>query len=103
MLTVLDLNRVLNQTVEKLISIIKITNSSIILLDEETQKFNLVVSKGLKNSKFSISKPNSLLSYFSMTGGYILRSQEGPSSQFPPDVKDSLNRLEAEFLIPLIH
>jgi len=100
-LTILDMNKLISQTVEKLIDIIKISNASIILLEEETQKYQIVSSKGLKDDSFSISKPNSLISYFDITGGYILRTQEGPNSQFPKDIKDALNRLEAELLVPL--
>ncbi|MFC1590506.1 ATP-binding protein [Candidatus Omnitrophota bacterium] len=101
-LTVLDLNRVLSQTVEKLIDIVKISNASIVLYDEENEKFNLASSKGIVNNKFSISKPNSLLSFFDMTGGHILKTQEGPNSQFPDDIKNALKELEADFFIPLI-
>ena len=102
-LTVLELDRLLDLTVDKLIDIIKIKSSTVLLLDEEKQEFNILASKGIKDAEVTLVRPDGIVTFLEQTHGYLLVKELKDKKIFiPPTIEEIIDRLNAELIIPMV-
>ena len=74
-LTVLNLNKLINLTVDKLTDTIKISSCAVLLLDNEKQQFSVSASRNLKDQSVSLVKPDEIVTFLEHTQGYFLKKE----------------------------
>ena len=101
-LTVLDLERLVRLTVDKLSSIIKITSCGILLLNNEKNRYELIASQGIDKKNLILESDNTLASFLTRTKSYLSVKHQGKDSRLPPRIVEDMNKLKLELAIPLV-
>ena len=102
-LKVLELDNLVNLTVDKLSDIVKLTSSAVLLFDEEKQQFNVMASRGVKDPTVTLIRPDGIVTFMEETHGYILiKELNDKKIMVPESVKEIIARLSAELIIPMV-
>ena len=102
-LTVTNLNNLVNLTVSKLTDIIKLNSAAVLLFDENKQEFNVVASHNLKDSSVTLIRPDGIVTFMEETHGYILVSElRKKNISIPASIQEIINKLNAELIIPMV-
>ena len=102
-LTVLDLTKLVDLTVDKLVDIIKLSSSAVLLFNEERQEFRVVASRNIKDTSVTLLRPDGVVAFLDQTHGYILvKDLQEKKLSIPDSVQDIINKLNAELIIPMI-
>ena len=82
-LTVLDLDKLVNLTVDKLVDIIKLSSSAVLLFNEEKQEFRVVASQNVKDTSVTLVRPDGMVAFMghsatqakglTLSGGYSMK------------------------------
>lgn len=102
-LTVLNLNELVDITVNKLANIIKLESAAILLHDEENKELKTVASIGLKKLKYVLSDEDDLVEYMEQSGEYIALEGIGQKKSTDQSFENKLRELHSELIIPLVH
>ena len=102
-LTVLDLEMLVNLTVNKLVEIMKLENASILLSGEESEGSRIVASAGDVTLEHQLSASEDLASFMQKRGGYVLRPDSGGKKSFSTEIVQDISKLKASLIIPLTH
>ena len=102
-LTVLELDKLVNLTVDKLVEFVKLNNAAFLLYDEEKEEFDIAASAGEEGEKISLKINATFVTYMQRTGRYILL--EDPMRKEPLDVAiaERMKGLKAVLAIPLMN
>lgn len=101
-LTVLDLNKLVRLTVDKLTNIMKLQSCGILLLDEKKNEYDLVASQGIKDRKMVMATDNTLATFLLRTKTYLSVKAHGKEYSMPERIVRDMNKLKLELAIPLI-
>jgi len=101
-LTVLDLNKLVRLTVDKLSDIIKTQSCGVLLLNSEKNQYELAASRGIDNKNTVLGPENTLATFLTRTKAYLSVKHEGKDSRLPPKILKDMNRLKLELAIPLV-
>ncbi len=101
-LTVLDLDKLVRLTVDKLSDIIKITSCGVLLLDKEKNQYELTASQGIDNRNIVLGMDNTLATFLNRTRAYLSVKHQGKDSRLPARIIEDMNKLKLELAIPLI-
>lgn len=102
-LTVLDLGKLVNLTVDKLSDTVKIKSSAVLLFNTDRQRFDVAASQNLRDPSVSLLKPDEMVEFLEHTRGYFLKKEFAEKRIYvPPQVEEMIGRLNAELLIPMI-
>lgn len=102
-LTVLELDKLENLTVDKLTDIIKLESASVLLFDDEKQQFEVMAYQNIKDRSVTLIKPDGIVSFLEHTHGYILRKELIDAKIFiPDDILMIMDKLSAELIIPMV-
>ena len=102
-LTVVNLDKLVNLTVDKLTDIVKVGSSAVLLLDGETQQFDLVASRNVKDPKMSLLRPDGVVTFLEQTHGYLLKKELIDRKVYiPPSIQEIIDKLNAELIIPMV-
>ncbi|MFC1590507.1 ATP-binding protein [Candidatus Omnitrophota bacterium] len=101
-LSVLDLKALGDQTVQKLTEVMRLSNASIILFDEEDKKLSLLCSKGIDVTDALVASRHILVHYFGDSGKVVFRPDENTGKNFLGELRLLFDKLDAEMLVPLI-
>jgi len=102
-LTVIDLNKLVDLTVDKLTDIVKVSSSAVLLLNEEKQQFNVVASRNVRDSKVVLVRPDGIVTFLEQTHGYLLRKELIERRVYiPPSIQEIIDKLNAELIIPMV-
>ena len=102
-LTVLDLEILVNLTVNKLVEIMKLENASILLSGEESEGSRIVASAGDVTLEQQLSSSEDLASFMQKRGGYVLRPDSDGKKSFSTEIVQDISKLKASLIIPLTH
>jgi len=104
-LMVLDLNMLVNLTVNKLAEIVKLDNASIMLYDEGKEGFRTAASVSGKpeNTTYKLSDKEDLISYMRRSGKHILLEDPARKKFVGTDIEKKMHELNAALVIPLMH
>ena len=102
-LTVLDLEMLVNLTVNKLVEIMKLNNASILLLGDEEIGTRIVASAGNVESEYKLNGNEDLVAYMQKQGGYVLREEVSQEEATVSNLRNKMNIMRANLMIPLIH
>jgi len=102
-LTVVNLDKLVNLTVDKLTDIVKIDSSAVLLLNEEKQQFDIVASRNTKNPKVVLIRPDGIVTFLEQTHGYLLKKELIERRVYiPHSIQEIIDKLNAELIIPMV-
>ena len=101
-LTVVNLDNLVNMTVDKLTDIVKMSSSAVLLFNEDKQQFNVVASRGIKDPHITLIRPDGIVTFLDQTQGYLLKKELIEKKIYiPPSIQEIIDRLNAELIIPM--
>ena len=102
-LTVVNLDRLVNLTVDKLTDIVKMNSCAVLLLDTEKQRFCTVASRNVKDQQISLARPDAIVTFFEQTHGYLLKKELIERRVYIPDnIQEIIDKLNTELIIPMV-
>jgi len=102
-LTVLNLDELVNLTVNKLEETIKLKSSAVLLFDDEKQQFNVVASYNIKDPSVTLVRPDGIVTFMDQTHGYILiKELHQKKITIPISIQEIIDKLNAELIIPMV-
>jgi len=102
-LTVLELDKLVNLTVNKLTDIIKLGSAAVLLFNEEKQHFNVVAAQNIKDSSVTLIRPDGIVTFMDETHGYVLMSElREKNISIPDSIQEIIDKLNAEIVIPMV-
>ncbi len=102
-LAVLDLNTLVNITVNKLVEVVKLENAALLLYDKGKEKFRMVSSGGPEATEYILDVGEGFIRDIQKSGRYVLRENPDRKNDLSEDIKQKFDELKAEVLIPLTH
>ncbi|MBI2095590.1 MAG: GAF domain-containing protein [Candidatus Omnitrophica bacterium] len=100
-LTVLDLKRLMEQTVAGLVRIMKLQSACVLMLHKDAREFKLVAGAGLKEEVFGLGQEDPLISYLRFTRSHILRETLREQRESDRKLKESMKKLDALLALPI--
>jgi signal transduction histidine kinase len=101
-LTVVNLDKLVNLTVDKLTNIVKIDSCAVLLFDDEKQQFNVMASRNIKDAQVTLIRPDGIVTFLDQTQGYLLRKELAEKRIYiPPTIQGIIDKLNAELIIPM--
>ena len=102
-LTVLELDKLVNLTVDKLTDIVKMRSAAVLLFDDEKQQFNVKASQNINDLSVTLARPDGMLTFMDETHGYILVSElKEKNISIPDSIREITDKLNAELIIPMV-
>lgn len=102
-LTVLELDKLVNLTVDKLSDSIKLNSAAVLLFDDEKQQFEVVASQNIKDPSVTLIRPDGIVTFMEETHGYILvKELSQKKSHIPDSIQGIIDKLNAELIIPMV-
>jgi len=102
-LTVVNLERLVNLTVDKLSDIVKINSCAVLLLDSEKQRFDTVASRNVKDPQMFLSRPDGIVTFLEQTHGYLLKKDLIERKVYiPGTIQEIIDKLNTELIIPMV-
>jgi signal transduction histidine kinase len=102
-LTVLELDKLVNLTVDKLADIIKLKSAAVLLFNDEKQQFNVMASQGIKDPSVTLIRPDGIVTFMDETHGYVLISElRQKNISIPDSIQEIIGKLNAELIIPMV-
>ncbi len=101
-LTVLNLDKLVNLTVDKLTDIIKLNACAVLLFDEDKQQFNVMASRNVRDPQIKLIRPDGIVTFLEQTHGYLLKKELIEKKVFiPSSIQEIMDKLNAELIIPM--
>ncbi|MEI6863419.1 MAG: ATP-binding protein, partial [Candidatus Omnitrophota bacterium] len=102
-LTVLELDKLVNLTVDKLTDIMKMRSAAVLLFDDEKQQFNVKASQNINDLSVILTRPDGMLTFMDETHGYILVSElKEKNISIPDSILEVTDKLNTELIIPMV-
>ncbi len=102
-LTVLELDKLVNLTVDKLSDIIKLNSAAVLLFDDEKQQFEVMASHNIKDPSVTLIRPDGIVTFMEETHGYVLVKELRNKKIFvPASIEEIISKLNAELIIPMV-
>jgi signal transduction histidine kinase len=102
-LTVLELDKLVDLTVDKLSDIIKLNSCAVLLFDDEKQQFNVAASQGIKDPSVTLIRPDGIVTFMDETHGYLLMKElKQKKVSIPESIQEIVNKLNAELIVPMV-
>lgn len=102
-LTVLELDKLVNLTIDKLTEIVKMKSAAVLLFDDVKQQFDVVASQGIKDSSVTLVRPDGIVTFMDETHGYVLVSElREKNISIPDSIQEIITKLNAELIIPMV-
>ncbi len=102
-LTILDLQKLTDQTIVDLIKIIKLESASILLLDADTKEYRIAASSGLKEKGIMFKPADTLITYLRQSHQPLIKDKEAESMEGHSSLRDDFKRLNAQLCLPIAH
>ncbi len=102
-LTVLELDKLVKLTVDKLTDIVKMKSAAVLLFNDEKQQFDIMASQNIKDTSVSLIRPDGIVTFMDETHGYVLVSElREKNISIPNSIQEIIDKLNAELLIPMV-
>ena len=102
-LTIVNLDKLVNMTVDKLTDIIKLNSCAVLLFDADKQQFNVMASRNIKDPQVTLIRPDGIVTFLEQTHGYLLKKDLIERKVYiPPSIQEIIDRLNAELIIPMV-
>ncbi len=100
-LTVLDLQKLMDQTIAGLTKIMKLESACVLLYDKEASLYKMVASHGLKDEKISFKKDDTIITYLKASQQHILMDKSVDKIEGDGHLKEDFKRLNAKLCLPI--
>ena len=102
-LTVLELDKLVNLTVNKLSDSVKLNSAAVLLFNDEEQQFEVIAQRNIKDPDVKLIKPDGIVTFMEETHGYLLvRELRGKKIFIPDSIQEIIDKLNAELIIPMV-
>ncbi|MFA5142878.1 MAG: ATP-binding protein [Candidatus Omnitrophota bacterium] len=102
-LTVLELDKLVNLTVDKLSDIIKLNSAAVLLFNEEEQQFEVAAQRNVKDPDVKLIRPDGIVTFMEATQGYLLvKELIARKISIPAAIREIIDKLSAELVIPMV-
>jgi signal transduction histidine kinase len=102
-LTVLNLNDLVDLTVTKLVDIIKLKSCAVLLFNSDKQQFSVMASHNIKDPQVTLIRPDGIVTFMDETHGYILvKALSEKKVTVPESIREIIDKLNAELIIPMV-
>ncbi len=102
-LTVINLDKLVNLTVDKLTDIVKLASCAVLLFDDEKQQFNVMASHNIKDPSVALIRPDGIVTFLDQTHGYLLKKELVQKKiSIPEAIQEIIDKLNAELIIPMV-
>lgn len=100
-LTVLDLQRLTDQTVAGLLKIIKLESAGMMLFDKDQKTYKLVSAQGVKDKVVCLKEDDLLVHYLKESRQHILQDKSVEKMEGDGELKQTFKRLNAKLCLPI--
>ncbi len=97
-----DLKQLVEMTVERLTETVKLGGCSLLLLNRDTHKYELVASKGSNGQQVALEEQEPFIAFLRQTREPIGLDGQLGKVRFPDEVGERLKQLNARLCLPLI-
>ena len=102
-LTVLELDKLVNLTVNNLSDTIKLSSAAVLLFNDEEQQFEVMAQRNIKDPNVKLIRPDGIVTFLDETHGYLLvRELRGKKIFIPDSVQEVIDKLNAELIVPMV-
>ncbi|MFA6432171.1 MAG: ATP-binding protein [Candidatus Margulisiibacteriota bacterium] len=102
-LTVLELDKLMDLTVTKLTDIVKLSSCAVLLFDDEKQEFQVMASSNVKDPSVRLVRPDGIVTFMDETHGYVLLKELNDKKiLIPGSIQEIVDKLNAELIIPMV-
>ena len=101
-LSVMDLGKILNETLNSLTNILRIESCGILLLNKDKNVFELIASKGIHERALFLDGSAPLISFLERAKIHIANDKHVQALDEKGTIREDLKRLQAELVLPLI-
>jgi len=101
-LSVMDLKKILDETINTLVNTLRIENSGIIILNRDRNIYELTASKGIKNKGLTFDRESLLISYLERSKMHLEKNKHLQHINDKGTIKEDMKKLEAELVLPLV-
>ncbi|MDD5428140.1 MAG: ATP-binding protein [Candidatus Omnitrophica bacterium] len=102
-LTVLELDKLVNLTVDNLMNTIKPNSAAVLLFNSEEQQFEVKAQRNIKDPDIKLIRPDGIVTFMEETHGYLLVKELHDKKVFVPDtVQEIIDKLDAELIVPMV-
>ncbi len=102
-LTILDLQKLTEQTIADLTKIIKLESSAILLLDYDTKSYKIAASVGVKDRELIFKVDDALIHYLKQSRQPLIKDKEAESMEGHSFLRDDFKKLNAQLCLPISH
>ncbi len=100
-LTVLDLQKLMEQTIAGLVKIIKLESACILLLDKEKKVYRVVASSGIRDKNIEYSETDALISNIKASREHILKDKSVDNLEGHSHLRDDFKEINACLCLPI--
>ncbi|MCX5686919.1 MAG: ATP-binding protein [Candidatus Omnitrophica bacterium] len=102
-LTVLELDKLVDLTVSKLTDIVKLNSCAVLLFDDEKQQFEVMASQNIKDPSVTLIRPDGIVTFMDETHGHVLvKELHDKKISTPAAIQEIIDKLNAELIIPMV-
>jgi signal transduction histidine kinase len=100
-LTVLDMQKLMEQTIAGLVKIIKLESACVLLHDADNRSYKVVAGFGMREKDISISENDTLIRYLKAIHHPILKEKDVDRMHGDGHLKDDFKKLNAQLCLPI--
>ena len=101
-LTVLDLEKLVSLTVNKLVETVKLENAAIMLHHNDIEEYRIISSAGLGEAEYELSDSEGVVRYLLENKQHVLYEDPGRNNPLRADVQKVMRDLQSALIIPLL-
>lgn len=101
-LTVLELQKLMDQTVAGLIKIIKLESACVLLRDQDSKVYKVAAGIGIKDKEITFSDNDAVISFLKQTHQPILKDKNADAMDGHSSLKEDFKKLSAQLCLPIV-
>ncbi|HXF29186.1 MAG TPA: GAF domain-containing protein, partial [Chlamydiales bacterium] len=102
-LTVLDLQKLTEQTISGPMKIMKLESAAILLFDREASIYRISAASGIKDKAVVFKQSDAVVSYLKQTHQPILKDKSADQMDGHSGLRDDFKKLNAQLCLPIAH
>ena len=100
-LTILDLQKLMDQTIAGLVRIVKLESASVLLFSRETKVYRLIASEGVRNKDITFKESDELVTCLKAANQHILKDSSVDTMKGHSALRENFKALNAKLCLPI--
>ncbi len=100
-LTVLDLQKLMDQTIAGLMRIVKLESAAVFLKDKDAKVYRIFASSGVQDKNLTFKDTDRLITHLSQTHEPLLKDKEADKMSGVSNFNDDFKKLNAQLCLPI--